>query len=103
MLSSFGVDRISKIPRKYREFMLRMPYVRRFGNTILSHAGVDLHRPQPYANRGFTLYNRSICPPDVGLGKCSLLDTRLFRCLSQKPVLTLRWYESTVGAFRVGA
>ena len=69
VLSSFGVDRISKIPRKYREFMLRMPYVRRFGNTILSHAGVDLHRPQPYANRGFILYNRSICPPDVGLGK----------------------------------
>lgn len=67
-LDSFGVTDIRKIPRKYITWLKRLSIVRRFGNTILSHAGANLNAPRPFAlteaNRTWLMWNRKVKPPE---------------------------------------
>ena len=67
-LESFGVTDIRKIPRKYITWLKSLSLVRRFGNTVLSHAGANLNAPRPFAltgtNREWLLWNRKVKPPE---------------------------------------
>ena len=68
-LKSFKVKKVRDIPEDYIEWARTLPLFRRFGDKILSHAGVDYHSGKPpfrntETNKDAVLWNRSVNPPD---------------------------------------
>ena len=63
-LDSFGVTKVSDVPKKYINFLSRLPIVIEVDNFLLSHAGVDQHHPEPLrssaTNKVYMLWNRDV-------------------------------------------
>jgi serine/threonine protein phosphatase 1 len=58
-LDSFGIDRVSEIPRRYTDFIAAMPCYMELDGFILVHAGMNFGIPDPYSDTWSMLWSRS--------------------------------------------
>lgn len=65
-LASFGVQRARDVPTKYIMWIQKLPLVVKSGNFVISHAGVNFGKPDPYEdsadNRNSILFGSSLVP-----------------------------------------